>query len=115
MTTDSDRNMAVITHLLGIVGAFTLYFGWAPALVIWLIHKDKNPYLEEHCIEALNFQITALLVQGIITLVAIATCGLLSPLIIVVPITIIVCSIIAALQTQKGEMYRYPLTLRLLS
>lgn len=115
MTTDNDRNLAVITHLLGIFGAFTLYLGWAPALVIWLIHKDKNPYLEEHCIEALNFQISALLAQVIVSFITLISCGLLVPLMLVVPIAIIVCSIIAALQAQKGEMYRYPLTLRLLS
>ena len=62
------RNMAMLCHLLAI---FTGFLG---PLIIWLIKKDEDPFVDEHGKEALNFQITvfiAMFVSGILTMVCI--------------------------------------------
>ena len=48
------RNMALLCHLLGLVGFF------AP-LVIWLIEKDKHRFVDEHGREAMNYQVSLMI------------------------------------------------------
>jgi len=103
----NDKNIAVLTHLGGI------FFGFIPALIVWLLKKDDSAYLGEQAREALNFQITVLIgfvVSWALTFVLI---GLL--LLPAVWIANIVLCIMAAVKTSQGEDYRYPFALRLIS
>ena len=56
-----DRTLALITHLSGIL------LGFIVPLVIWLVNKDKadKGFLNDQAKEALNFQITLLIVYVI--------------------------------------------------
>lgn len=102
-----DRNIAVLTHLGG------LFFSLIPALIVWLLKKDDNPFIGEQAREALNFQITVLIGYMIASVLAFLLLGLLLlPLIYVA--NLVLC-IIAAVKTSKDEDYRYPLCLRLIS
>ena len=100
------RNMAMLAHLLGI---FTFFVG---ALIIWLIKKDDDPFIDDQGKEALNFQITV----GIIYVIGVvAWCLVIPPLIASATwIAAIVFSIIAAIKASEGKSYRYPFTLRLI-
>jgi uncharacterized Tic20 family protein len=100
------RTMAMLCHLLAI---FTSFLG---PLIIWLVKKDEYSYVDEQGKEALNFQITVVLasfVAGLLTFVCIGV--VLLPAIWIVDI---VFCIIAAVAVNKGEHYRYPLSLRLI-
>lgn len=102
-----DRNLAMLTHLSGIL------LGFIVPLVIWLTNKDKTdkPWLNEQAKEALNFQI--LIAIGYVAssiLVVILIGGLLLP--IVWLFNLIFC-ILAGVAANKGENYRYPLSIRL--
>jgi len=105
-TSQDARNLAMLCHLLGLL---TNFLG---PLILWLIKKDSNPYIDEQGKEALNFQITiaiAGIVSGITAVICIgAILGL------VVLIGDIVLSIMACVATSKGEHYRYPVCVRLL-
>lgn len=101
-----DKTLAVLTHASGIL------FGFIVPLIIWLTSKDTKPWLTDEAKEALNFQITIA--------IAFAFCMVLSFVLIgafLVPLVwlfdVIFC-IIAALKTNNGETYRYPMTLRLI-
>ena len=98
--------MAMLAHLLGI---FTFFVG---ALIIWLIKKDDDPFIDDQGKEALNFQITV----GIIYVIGVvAWCLVIPPLIASATwIAAIVFSIIAAIKASEGKSYRYPFTLRLI-
>jgi uncharacterized Tic20 family protein len=100
------RTMAMLCHLLAI---FTSFLG---PLIVWLVKKDEYSYVDEQGKEALNFQITVVLasfVAGLLTFVCIGV--VLLPAIWIVDI---VFCIIAAVAVNKGEHYRYPLSLRLI-
>ena len=57
------RNMALLCHLLAI---FTGFLG---PLILWLLKKDDDSFIDEHGKEALNFQIALLdVTTGEITL-----------------------------------------------
>jgi uncharacterized Tic20 family protein len=82
-------------------------------LIVWLVKRGDSPEIDEHGKEALNFQITMLIynvVAGILCLVLIGF--ILLPILHVLNVVFV---IIAALRAGEGKMYRYPLTLRLVS
>lgn len=123
-STPEDRQWALFAHLGGLIGAAVGVgsAGFVVPLVIWLIKKDQSRFVEDQAKEALNFHITLLLVAsalavvgGIITLV---TFGLgfflLLPAGFALWVYGIAMPIVAAMKSNAGELYRYPLTLRLI-
>lgn len=102
-----DKNIATITHLGGTV------FSFIPALIVWILKKEDSAYIGDQAKEALNFQITMLIAQFIAGVLVVILVGFL--LMGIIWLFNIVFCIIAAISTSKGETYRYPLTLRLIS
>ena len=103
-----DRTIALLTHLSGIIAGFIV------PLIIWLINKDKpeKSWLTDQSKEALNFQITLLIVYVVGTILTVILIGALINL--VAWLTCIVLSIMAALKVNEGVAYRYPFALRLI-
>lgn len=100
-----DRLLAMLAHLLGIVS------GFIGALVIWLVKKD-SPSVEAHAREALNFQITVFIASVVAAILWIIVVGMLLSAAIWV-VNIVFC-ILAGVAANKGDAYRYPMTLRLI-
>jgi uncharacterized Tic20 family protein len=103
-----DRTIGLLTHLSGIIAGFIV------PLIIWLINKDKpeKSWLTDQSKEALNFQITLLIIYVIGIILSVILIGALINLL--AWIACIVFSIIAGLAANKGEAYRYPFALRLI-
>jgi uncharacterized Tic20 family protein len=102
----NDKNLAVLTHLGGIL------FSFIPSLIVWLLKKD-NAYVSEQAREALNFQITVLIAWVVSYILMFILIGFL--LMGIVWLGNIILCILAAVATSKGESYRYPFTLRLIN
>ncbi|HYN53761.1 MAG TPA: DUF4870 domain-containing protein [Methylotenera sp.] len=102
-----DKNIATVTHLAGTV------FSFIPSLIVWILKKDDNEYISSQAKEALNFQITVLIAQFVAGVLALILIGFVFMGIIWLA-NIVLC-IIAAISTSKGEIYRYPLTLRFIN
>ena len=103
-----DNTFALLTHLLGIV---TMFVG---ALVMYLVKKDTaSPYLRHHLLEALNFQITVTIAYVVSWVLAVVTLGILSFVPAIVWIFGLVFSILATVAANKGEWYRYPVSIRM--
>ena len=120
---DADRrNWAVGAHLSALV-AFFVGFAVLGPLLVYLIKRDEDEFVAEHAREALNFQLTWLvggIVAGIVAvIVSIVTLGL--GLIVFVPAAIgfgiawVVFMVKASMAASRGEYYRYPLTVRVVS
>lgn len=103
--TKDDRTMAMLSHLLGLLTSFI------GPLVIWLIRKDDGGFVSDQSKEALNFQITVLL-ASIIAALSLTICIGMVLLPAVYVVDIVLC-IIACIEAQKGNLYRYPVCLRL--
>jgi uncharacterized Tic20 family protein len=102
-----DKNIATVTHLGGTV------FSFIPGLLVWILKKDDSVYVADQAKEALNFQISVLIASFVASILIWLIIGfVLLPIIWMV--NIIFC-IIAAIATSKGELYRYPLCLRLIN
>ncbi len=102
---DDDKLWAMLAHLSGLIG-----LSFVGPLVIWLVKKDTSAFVENQAKEALNFQLAMLLAS----LVATATCvGVaLLPVIIVGGI---VYAIIGGMAANRGEVYQYPYTIRMIN
>lgn len=102
-----DKNIVVLTHLAGTV------FSFIPSLIVWLLKKDENTYIGEQAREALNFQITVMIGYAISGVLMIILIGFVLGTLVWLA-NLLFC-ILAAVAASKGESYRYPFTLRLIS
>lgn len=103
MRPEDEKLWATLIHLGGILFAFV------PALVGYLVLKDRGPFIREHTRVALNFQITvaiAYVVSAILSVIVIG--GILA---LAVGVIAIVFSIIAAVAANRGQWYKYPMTI----
>lgn len=104
--TGDERTMAMLCHLLGI------FSGFVGALVIWLIKKDESAFVDDQGKEALNFQIALVIAYSVSALLAFVCIGFV--FIIGLAVANIVFCIMGALAASRGELYRYPVNLRLI-
>jgi uncharacterized protein len=82
-------------------------------LVIYSIYKDRGPLVREQSREALNFGITALIGYVIASILDAILWG--PPLQFLLWVAIAVFAILATTAVNKGENYRYPFALRLVT
>ena len=105
LTEAEDRQWASFAHLGGIIS-------FLPALIIWLIFKDRGAFTNTEAKEALNFQITmaiAYIVGTILTVILIGPFISLAAFILSV-----IFSIQGFLKAKDGTAYRYPIAIRLI-
>ncbi len=98
------RTWAMLCHLLAI------FTGFIAPLVIWLIKKDEDPFVDSHGKEALNFQITvviAMFASGLLTFICVGFF-----LGVAVWVVDLIFCIIATMKANSGELYRYPVSIR---
>jgi uncharacterized Tic20 family protein len=113
---EDARRWAMIAHLSAFAGAW-LALAFVGPLVVYLIKQDDDPFVRDQAAEALNFNLSILLysfVGGIVLvlLILLLVGLLLIPLVIAAAIAWIVLVIVAAQRANRGEAYRYPLTIR---
>lgn len=101
-----DKTWALLSHLS------ILVLGFLGPLLIFLIKGKDSELINDQSKEALNFSITlaiGYLVSGILCLIVIGIITSIALLIVQV-----VFPILAAIQSNNGVRYRYPMTLRLI-
>jgi uncharacterized Tic20 family protein len=119
--TDKDAKMwAMFCHLAGLAGLLPVLpiIGSVIApLIIWQIKKDEFSFVDEQGKEAVNFQISMLIYFLIGSVACAITCigvALIPVVIGVVGIVDVVFLLIAAVKSNNGAHYRYPLSIRLI-
>jgi uncharacterized Tic20 family protein len=102
-----DRSLATFVHVLAI------FFGFLGPLIVYLVSRDRDPFVRHHASEALNFSITLLIGYVVCFVLVFVLIGFL--LLPVLWITSVVLHVMAAMAANRGEWYRYPLNLKLVS
>jgi uncharacterized Tic20 family protein len=115
---DDGRTLSIFCHLGYFI--FSIFF----ALIVRSTEGGRNPFVRHHATEALNFQLTVVLAivgswivamfAAILGRVEIVVVTLL-PLGLAIAVCGIVFSILGAVAAGRGEWYRYPVSLRLVS
>jgi uncharacterized Tic20 family protein len=98
-----ERTIAILVHVLSI------FFWIFPGLIFWLLKKDESPFIRDHALEAMNFQITLTILYAILFISVVGWIFLWVPWLL----QLIFC-IIAAIKASDLKLFRYPLTLRLI-
>lgn len=105
------RTWGMLAHLSALVGYIIPFGNIIGPLVVWLMKKEEMPFVADQGRESLNFQITVSIALVICLALMCVFIGFI--LLPIVGILDIVFLIIAAIKANKGEVYRYPWTLRL--
>lgn len=107
MSPQDQRLWATLIHIGGI------FFSFVPALVGYLVLRDRGQFVRDHSATALNFQITMLIANVVAGILWVVVIGIF--LSIAVWIVTIVFSIIAAVKANQGEPYVYPVAIKFVS
>lgn len=116
----ADANQwAMIAHLSALIG-LVIGLSFVGPLIVYAVKKDSHPYVRAQAAEALNFNLSVLIYGAALGLVTVVTIIFLVgiifiPVLIAGAIAWLVLTIVAAMKANRGEPYRYPLTLRFVS
>ncbi|MCK5707173.1 MAG: DUF4870 domain-containing protein [Candidatus Aureabacteria bacterium] len=107
----NERLWGMFCHLSALSFLIGIPFGHILGpLIIWLVKKNESPLIDEQGKESLNFQIS----MSIYLIVAFLLCFIIIgiPLLFGLVLAEIILVIIAAVKTNNGEQYSYPITIR---
>ena len=113
MTPSEERTMGTLSHAIPlvamVVSAGTL--GFVASLILYLIYKDKGPFVRENAANSLNIQITT----GIVLLISIPLMFILIGFLTFAAALVVafVLHLLGAIKANRGEWWRPPMTLRL--
>jgi len=106
LSPSDERLWATLTHIS------IPFFGIIGPLIAYLVFKDRSPWLKESVTEALNFSILYTVAQVVSSiLIAVVVGAILLPLI---GLAALILCILAAIASNKGEQYKYPVNWRLI-
>jgi uncharacterized Tic20 family protein len=102
-----EKLWATLIHIGGIL------FGFLPALIGYLVLKDKGPFIRAHTATALNFQITLVIAYIVGWILAFVLVGFI--ILLAAWVLSIVFGIMAAIKANQGQPYVYPLSIKFVS
>jgi uncharacterized Tic20 family protein len=107
------RKWASACHLIALIGLIGNGVGFVLGpLIVWLVKREEDPFIDEQGKESLNFQITMIIAAIISLILALFVIGFF--LLVAVGVLMVVFPVIAGVKAAAGEHYRYPFTIRFL-
>lgn len=108
-----ERTWGMFAHLSAVVAmAFSAGFaGFVGSLVIFLLYKDRGPFVRAHAANSLNVQIT-MLIWMVIAIPLILALGLGLIILAIAPVIAFVLHVLGAVKAYRGEWWNPLLTPR---
>jgi uncharacterized protein len=122
MSAEDERTWGAIAHAAAVVAMICSagFLGFLASIAVYVVHKDRGPFVRAHAANSLNIQITMfiwLVVLGILTIpIALLTLGL--GLVVMLPALAAafliagVLHVIGAVKAYNGEWWNPPFTPR---
>ena len=107
LSPSDEKLWATLIHIGGII------LGFLPAVVGYIVLKDRGPFIRQHSATAFNFQLTLLLAYFVGFITSLLVIGIL--IMIAAGVVNLIFSIMAAIAANNGEYYTYPLSIRFVS
>ncbi len=104
---DIDRHFGIGIHLSPLAAFVVGPLILAP-LVLWLIRRDKSPFVDDHGRETINALISFVVYHFVAIVTVIGIIAL--PVLYIVGVVNLIRGAVAA---SRGEFFRYPMTMRL--
>lgn len=111
LTPENERLWSTLLHLGWLAGG-VVGLPFLPAIIGYLLLKDRGAFVRRHTAAALNFQLSWLIWGVGLTVVAILTLGLGALLVIPFGIAYVVLTIIDAVRANRGEAPLMALSIR---
>ena len=104
------RTWAMLCHLLALSGVCVPFGHVLGPLIIWVLKREEDPFIDDQGKEALNFQLTmTIVIFAVIILMFVVIGFFLLPVLALFEIVLIIMASVAA---NEGRAYRYPLAIR---
>lgn len=110
--TKDERMWAMFSHIAAFAFFIFPFGNILGPLVIWLIKKDDSAFVNEQGKESLNFQISVTIYGLAALLLSIILIGI--PILIALFIMDFVLVVVAAVKSNDGIHYKYPLSIQLI-
>jgi uncharacterized protein len=119
---NDDKTWALVAHFGGAAGVLIACgtLGWVAPLIAFLTKGKESPTVRAHALGALNFQITwAIIIVGTSVLIgclSVVTFGLgalLYFVIFLLALVPIIFGVLAGIKANDGQVYTYPMSLKL--
>ena len=107
MSQQDEKTWATLVHLAPFLAAMVGIPFLGP-LIVFLVFKDRGPFVRFHAAQALNFQIIITIAFWVFGVLSFVLIGI--PFLIATGIAWVILSIVAAIKANNGEWYRYPMT-----
>ncbi|MBX3470050.1 MAG: DUF4870 domain-containing protein [Planctomycetes bacterium] len=104
------RTWGMVAHLSTFAG-YVIPFGNVVGPLVVLTAKKEHPFVTDQAKEALNFQITILLLSMVCIVLVFVIIGIF--LLMALLLFDLIVTVMACLAANRGEAYRYPFSLRL--
>jgi uncharacterized protein len=113
MSPADQRTWAIAAHLSPFLAFLVGGLMLLGPLIIYLVFKDRGPFIRHHSAEALNFQLTMWIgllisIPLMIVLIGFFTFG-------AILLLMLICHILGAVAAGDGRDFRYPLTIHFVS
>ncbi|WP_010524584.1 DUF4870 domain-containing protein [Nesterenkonia sp. F] len=108
LTPAEDRRWATLAHFGGLMGCL-------PSLVIYLVFRDRGPFVAQESKEALNFTLplTVLLLAAYVLALLPVIGWIFGLAAVLLWVVMTLAGLIAGIECNKGRPYRYRLNVRL--
>ncbi|MCH9804684.1 DUF4870 domain-containing protein [bacterium] len=103
ITTNEQRTYALFMHL------GSLFVGFLVPLIMWLIKREESPFIDDHGKQLMNWNISLVIYFVASVLLVLVVIGIL-----LIPILILlhlIFSIMGAVASNRGDLYRYPIAI----
>ena len=112
--TSDERSYALFMHLALLGHMVIPFFTILVPIIMWSTKKEESPFIDDHGREAINFQISLLIYSVIWIPIGFLTCGIGFFLAFLPYVLGLIGMIQASIAANRGEFYRYPMTIRFL-
>ena len=126
------RTWSMLCHLAALAGFLFSLGSVIGPLIVWQIKKNELPEIDSHGKEAVNFQLTILIVRIIVGIIIAVSLGIgwgfgelwrnpiyifgsgfgLGTILVIINLLSWILAIVAGIKANNGESYRYPLSIR---
>ncbi|PKW28179.1 DUF4870 domain-containing protein [Phycicoccus duodecadis] len=113
LSPQEEKTWGMLSHVIGAVAmvASAGFLGFVGSLVIYVMYKDRGPFVRAHAANSLNVQIAAFIGSVIGWILTITIIGALIgiPILIVVFVGALILHVLGAVKANNGEWWNPPL------